>query len=284
MTESSEQAVVFACGEEQLIGILHRPTTGAPRREQIGVLVVVGGPQYRVGSHRQFVLLGRALAAAGYAVFRFDYRGMGDSDGSMRTFEQAGDDIRAALDAFARECPELQGFAIWGLCDAASAALMYCPGDARVRGLVLVNPWARSEATEARAYVRHYYGKRLLQKSFWVGLFTGKVQLFGSVRDFLFTLVRARKQSAQQPAASFLERMLEGAKRFRGPVLVVISEHDLTAAEFVELSGTPHWQAALGRPGVSTVRLAGADHTFSDRSALERANEQFRGWLTGAFK
>jgi alpha/beta superfamily hydrolase len=48
------------------------------------VLVIVGGPQYRAGSHRQFTLLARSLAEQGFAVLRFDYRGMGDSTGAMR--------------------------------------------------------------------------------------------------------------------------------------------------------------------------------------------------------
>ena len=42
------------------------------------VLVVVGGPQVRAGSHRHFVQLARHLATHGHAVMRFDVRGMGD--------------------------------------------------------------------------------------------------------------------------------------------------------------------------------------------------------------
>jgi len=57
------------------------------RRAACGVLIVVGGPQYRVGSHRQFLLLSRRLAAEGHPVMRFDYRGMGDASGAMRGFE-----------------------------------------------------------------------------------------------------------------------------------------------------------------------------------------------------
>lgn len=281
----TEQAIIFQCGDAQLVGILHRPKADVAAAKALGVLVVVGGPQYRVGSHRQFVLLARSLAEAGYSVFRFDYRGMGDSDGPVRTFEQASDDIRAALDVFARECPELKGFVMWGLCDAASASLMYCAADTRVRGQVLVNPWARSVATEAAAYVKHYYGQRLLQKSFWLGLFTGKVQIFRSIKDFLGTLLRSRQKSAAQPTGSFLDRMLDGAERFRGPMLLVISEHDLTAAEFVDLSAkTPRWQTALARPSVSTVKLDRADHTFSERDALDRANAHFKRWLDEAVR
>ena len=84
MSAVREDAVVFQCEGASLVGILHVPEREPAR---IGVLVIVGGPQYRVGSHRQFVLMARSLAQSGYAVLRFDYRGMGDSDGEMRTFE-----------------------------------------------------------------------------------------------------------------------------------------------------------------------------------------------------
>ena len=52
-----EIPVVFNCQDSRLLGILHKPEK--PGRQ--GVLIVVGGPQTRVGSHRQFVLLARYL-------------------------------------------------------------------------------------------------------------------------------------------------------------------------------------------------------------------------------
>ena len=75
----SEHAIAFDCVEEQLLGVVSLPAQAS----DIGVLVIVGGPQYRVGSHRQFVLLARYLAASGYPVLRFDVRGMGDSSGQF---------------------------------------------------------------------------------------------------------------------------------------------------------------------------------------------------------
>ncbi|MDQ2695687.1 MAG: hydrolase 1, exosortase A system-associated, partial [Pseudomonadota bacterium] len=112
----TETAFVFACRGDELPGILHHGAAGAAR----GLLLVVGGPQYRVGSHRQFVLLARDLAAAGIPVLRFDYRGMGDAGGDFAGFEGVDDDIAAALDAFFARCPGLREVVLWGLCDAAS--------------------------------------------------------------------------------------------------------------------------------------------------------------------
>src|SRR5262245_21178573 len=132
----ARQPVAFTCGKDWVLGVITRPET--PRRR--GVLIAVGGPQYRVGSHLQFVLLANDLALQGHAVMRFDYRGMGDSTGEPRSFENVGEDLRAAVDHFLSEVPEVAEVAIWGLCDAASATLFYAHQDPRVTGIVLLNP------------------------------------------------------------------------------------------------------------------------------------------------
>jgi uncharacterized protein len=276
MSILQEKALVFRCGNDRLLGILHAPSPGS---RPIGVLIVVGGPQYRAGSHRQFVLVARAIARAGYPVLRFDHRGIGDSDGDSRSFEQLDDDLRAALDALHGEHPGLRGSVVMGLCDAASAALMYCTQDARIAGLILANPWVRSEAGQARAYVRHYYSKRLLQAAFWRKVAAGEFDVVGSVGDFLRKLwASSRGASAGESQASYQDRMLDGLSRFRGPILLQVSGRDLTAAEFMDLCETERrWGSALERNGVDVRRYERADHTFAE--GLDLATADCTAWL-----
>ncbi len=279
---SGERPVQFACGADLLLGILHPSSEPSPR----GVLIVVGGPQYRVGSHRQFVLLARALAASGIPVLRFDYRGMGDSEGAPRTFDAVGDDLRAAIDAFQQELPRLREVVIWGLCDAASAALFYAHTDARVCGLVLLNPWVRTEAGVARAYVKHYYLARLFNRDLWRKVLTGAFDYRASLRslwDNAIAALHVTRPTLGQgggPAQSrslladgggpLPKRMLEGLVLFRGPVLVILSGRDLTADEFRDtIRASPRWRRLMKEPRVSTHELAAADHTFS--SAMWRS-------------
>ena len=275
-----ESPFVFTCEGQPLLGILHR-ADGAPR---CGVVIVVGGPQYRVGSHRQFVLMARSLAQSGYAVLRFDYRGMGDSDGEMRTFESVAADIRAAIDTLMHRVPSLTGVALWGLCDAASAALMYCTQDKRVQGVAIANPWVRSQAGQAQSYIKHYYGQRLLQRSFWVKAFSGRLHVTASIADFLRKLWTARAAGASgAEGGSFIERMRHGLQKFAGPTLILMSERDLTAQEFRDLSAaSADWQKALRRSGVTTIDLPGADHTFSTEGALQLATRHSLEWLRTA--
>ena len=63
-----EEAFFFDCDGDALLGVLARPAEPSA----VGVVIVVGGPQYRVGSHRHFVLLARRLATAGHPTLRFD--------------------------------------------------------------------------------------------------------------------------------------------------------------------------------------------------------------------
>ncbi|MGH8179158.1 MAG: hydrolase 1, exosortase A system-associated [Steroidobacter sp.] len=276
MSSTPEVPVVFECAGEQLLAVMHH--AGA----RVGVLVVVGGPQYRVGSHRQFVLMSRALAQAGYSVFRFDYRGMGDSDGAPRNFEAISEDIRVAIDAFVKQAPQLQGVVLWGLCDAASACLMYASTDTRVRAAIIANPWVHTEAGAATAYIKHYYGRRLLQRSFWAKVVKGDFKVGESIADFARKLARASTgaRSAAQPAQSFIERMRAGLQRFTGPVLVLMSENDLTAQEFRGLCcSNTAWAKLLARKDCEVAELDGADHTFSSREALDRVTRRCVEWL-----
>lgn len=187
MTDTVEAALTFPCGDAKLVGILHLPT--APNRR--GVVVVVGAPQYRAGSHRQFVLLARDLAEAGYAVLRFDYRGMGDSAGDFSGFEAVETDIRAAVDTLCDRVPDVGEVVLWGLCDGAAAIAFYAAGDPRVTGVVLVNPWVRVPASFAQAQVHHYYLRRLALPSFWRRLIGLEVDFGTSLRSFVGTLVAA---------------------------------------------------------------------------------------------
>lgn len=259
----SERAVSFACEGEQLIGILSRPA--APT--DLGVIIVVGGPQYRVGSHRQFVLLARFLANTGITVFRFDYRGMGDSGGDFRDFTAVDSDLRAAVDALQQSAPGLKRFVLWGLCDAASAAIFYAPSDRRINGLVLANPWVRTEAGEAQAYLSHYYRSRVVDARFWKKIFSRQFDFVRSISSFAGTIKKAiiketPKGGTTEP--SLREKMYASWTRFSGNILVLISGEDLTAKEFTNMiESTPRWRALLESPRVMTHRLPLSDHTFS---------------------
>ncbi len=286
-----ERALAFVCGAETLVGVLSVPACP----QATAVVVVVGGPQYRAGSHRQFVLLARALAEAGHAVLRFDVRGMGDSGGEARDFESVSDDIGCAVDALKRAMPEVRHVVLWGLCDGASAALMYVERrrEPKVAGLCLLNPWVRSETSLARTQVKHYYTRRVLQREFWIKLASGGVAA-GALRDLgrsvLRSMSRGRSESAGSgtPASAdsrvYQDVMAAGWQRFAGPVLLVLSGDDYTAKEFIEyIAADPHWRGAIGRPLLRREDVAEADHTFSASASRRQVEALTLEWLRDAW-
>lgn len=281
MASIRESAVWFDCAGERLVGIVAEPEQPGP----VAVLIVVGGPQYRAGSHRQFVLLARRLAQAGHAAMRFDVRGMGDSGGDPRTFEGLCDDIGAAVDALLARCPRAERVALWGLCDGASAALLYLQrtADPRIVGLCLVNPWVRSEASLARTHVRHYYGRRLLEAGFWAKLLSGQVAL-GALKEAAASARLAwrtrRAGRAHSREGTWQERMAAAWHAFDGPLLLVLSTGDYTAREFADqLDAGGCWQAAWSHPRLQRLDVEGADHTFSDARHRRQVEDATAGWL-----
>ncbi len=243
----------------------------------LGVVVLVGGSQYRVGSHRQFLLLARSLVNAGFAVLRFDYRGMGDSAGAPRSFEAVEADIAVAIDALQRTCSSVKRVVLWGLCDGASAALLYSgqSGDSRLAGLCLLNPWVRSEATLARTHIKHYYRRRLMQAEFWRSIWHGQYAWRRSLRALWQNLRVWQQYSAAGADQTFQWRMAQALRHFKGEVLLLLSERDYTAKEFLERALTDDdWRGLLQRPGLTRIDVADADHTFSRavwRSVVEQA-------------
>lgn len=267
----TEQAIQFQSTQggtsQTLVGIL------SPAAGTTGLLIVVGGPQYRVGSHRQFVKMCRAAAANQIPAFRFDVAGMGDSTGELAPFYQQTADIHAAIDQFFLLQPQLTAVVLWGLCDGASAILLALrqKPDPRVSGLVLLNPWVRQQHSYAQTLVKHYYLQRFMQKEFWQKLLSGKFDLVGSCKALLANLRQSKQQYVQDPGLSqtteqnYVNHMQQSWQQFNrggGQVLVITSGNDLTAKEFLDLTATDtDWQQLLKQ--ADHQQIDEANHTFS---------------------
>lgn len=99
LEEATEQPLFFELGDEQLFGFLHLPPA-APRG---GIVLCHAFGEEKLWSHRIYVTFSREMAAAGYAVLRFDMRGEGDSD---RDFEESS--IETRVEDVARAVKELR--------------------------------------------------------------------------------------------------------------------------------------------------------------------------------
>lgn len=234
----------------------------------------------------------RRLAIEGYAVLRFDYRGVGDSYGTFRGYKDVADDIRAAIDCLLAQCPWVDEVVLWGECDAAAAILFYAPDDSRVGGAVLLNPWARSAGGEARALLRFYYIARIFQPSFWKKLLTLHFDPLDSARSAVELIRRVASEPGPQTTpsqtpdvqraevdADLPRRLFDGMSRFNGRTLVVLSGHDLIAREFEQLADSPRWQRMLRSKQSIRHCLSEADHTFSSKAQRDRVIDWSIEWL-----
>lgn len=244
-----QRALQFACHGSALVGIIDIPERPIAR----GVLVIGGGPQYRVGSHRQYTLLSRLLAPRGIPVMRFDYRGMGDSEGAPRAFDSIDEDIRAAIREFLMQAPDLKDIVIWGLGDGASAAALYAHSDARVRGLVLLNPWAGGDAGAAHATLRPHLLARLGEIGFW-------------------KKVGNRHAVAVDPSMPMAQRIVASLACFGGAALVVVGGADAVGRAFAELM-------ERNDTACRRVTIAGANHTFASREWRDEVAELSANWI-----
>lgn len=245
--------IAFTCGPDTLVGTLDAEVSTGP----CGLLLVSGGREVRAGSWGGQAQLAARLAAAGVPVFRYDRRGIGESEGTDPGFLHAHGDIAAALAAFRAAVPGLRRVACFGNCDAA-AALMLHAADLGLDGLILANPWTleTEEAdTAPPAALRQRYLAKLGNPREIVRLLTGGVNLL--------KLARGLRQAASAPAkSSLVDSMAANLGRFTGAVTILLANGDRTAQMFEAV-----WPADDPR----IQRHASSGHSF--------AGEDAQAWL-----
>jgi exosortase A-associated hydrolase 1 len=240
----SRRHIAFECDGAQLAGTLDEA------EGTTGLLLVTGGNETRAGAFSGQACLATKLADAGYPVFRFDRRGVGDSEGYNMGFRHSQDDIAAALKTFRAKCPGISRVVALGNCDAASA-LMLARG-AGADALVLSNPWTYEDdeadaAPPPEAIRARYWQKLKNPREVW-RLLTGGVDL-----GKLLHGLRAASGPKTAPSGLAAE-MAQGLEEFRGKVRFLVAGADRTGQAF--LSG---WDGKDPRLAIRD----GADHAYS---------------------
>lgn len=138
------EAFYFGPSETYLFGAYHEPSNGN-RREGI-VLCNPFGQEY-LRAHRSLRRLAINLAAQGYAVLRFDYRGTGDSAGTLEgvTAEDWLQDIRYAVQELI-DIAVVPKVSLLGLRVGALLAAQVAAKNARIAQLVMWDPVVSGQA------------------------------------------------------------------------------------------------------------------------------------------
>ncbi|MBI1401804.1 MAG: hydrolase 1, exosortase A system-associated [Porphyrobacter sp.] len=242
----------FGCGRFRLAATLDT----APGTT--GLLIVSGGNDIRSGAFSGQARLAARIARAGFPVFRFDRRGIGDSEGENRGFRHSAKDIAAALEAFRAMAPQVARVVAFGNCDAASALML--AGGAGSDGLVLSNPWTIEEdagdSTPPPAAIRARYIEKLKNPREVARLLGGGVNLGKLARGML------RSVAPSAPPSSLAAAMREGLAGFEGEVRILLAGSDRTAQVFDSA-----WDSADPR----IQRCPGAGHAWVE--------PEHRDWL-----
>ncbi len=255
----------FACAGADLVGTLD----DAPGTT--GLLIVSGGNEIRAGAWNGQALLAARLAARGVPVFRFDRRGIGDSEGENLGFRGSSDDIIAAVAAFRAEAPQLRQIVAFGNCDAASALML--GGGFGCDALVLSNPWTieqgageQADAPPPPAALRAHYARRLTDPAALLRLLKGRISL-RAVAASLRNLLRKTEPTA------LAGEIAAGLAPFGGPVMILLAGRDRTVQGFL---------AIWNRDDPRLRRCAGASHSYVEPFAQQWLEDQLVKVLTSA--
>lgn len=142
-----------------------------------------GGNEVRTGAHRGMAIMAADLAGAGFPVFRYDRRGIGDSTGTNVGFLSSEADITAAVAAFRTVAPRMSRIVGFGNCDAASALALFGRG-AGIDRVLLANPWTIEDRDDLPpvAAIRAHYADRMLSPAAWLRLVRGGIDIGKAVR------------------------------------------------------------------------------------------------------
>ena len=140
-----EEPISFEVAKTRLFGILHTPKREGSGQRAKGILFRTAGLRYRTGPYRQYVRMARRFCENGYAVFRYDPPGIGDSEGSFRDMldyrkRYAGnqDITRQVIDCFMSRAG-ISELGVFGLCSGAYDALLVGANMPAVRFAILLS-------------------------------------------------------------------------------------------------------------------------------------------------
>lgn len=238
-----------------------------------GLMIVSGGNEIRSGPHAGQASLASLVAAQGYPVFRYDRRGVGESEGENGGFEASAADIAAAISAFRAATPQMRRVVALGNCDAASALALF-HHDLGIDQLILANPWTIEGVTDegqrappSAAAVRARYWARLKNPRSLFDLLTGKIDL-GKLAGGL------KRMAAGDGANGLAIRIASALANSRTPTTILLANRDTTALAFLGHWGSVAFAPVRQRPNVTLKEVDSASHSFSDSASKEWLKEQ----------
>jgi dienelactone hydrolase len=264
----TEEAVTFASGGEQLVGVLAPAASDA----SLGAVIVHGWSSYRSGPHNMLVKLARALAAAGVPALRFDLRGRGDSTGEYgRTNLDAMIDDTISAGRWLQQrsgCTELAGV---GLCSGGNVVIGAATLEPAFVRLVPIStlpfqPQKQSAGKwRRRCAMAGSYARKALRWQTWRKILRGEVN-YGKVGQVLRAEESAAVGAGGENLKDSARDIMEALKAYAGDMLFIHGQGDAEA-----VAAREHYQSFAQAHGLNAAfhLVTGANHNFY-RLAWER--------------
>ena len=297
----------------RLFGILHTPAAAS----DLGVIFLSPGVKMRVGPQRLYNRLTDELVSMGLPVLRFDFYGLGDSEGTLAeellkdvyNHIEVGrfvDDTVDAMDWMQRECGTAR-FILSGLCGGAITGLLAGARDERVAGLLGlgITPVLASQAADPSLYmtagqlneIGATYLSKVADPRAWLRLLTFRSDyrlLWRAIGQRVRRRKGAQTPEAAAPAAPAPGEPDNASPLFppayftmlerRRPMLLVFGGADRLHFEYEEKFVARHRARLASAPPLCQVHVVPqANHVLSLAAWQHDMIDVSRRWLTTHF-
>ena len=297
----------------KLFGMYHQPDES--RKKDIGIILLSPGVKTRVAPHRLYNKIASQLVAMGYPVFRFDFYGLGDSEGEIE--EEFVADLYGSV-AVGRYVNDTSDAINWmekeynvsrvilgGLCGGAITGLLAGQDDERVVGLFGFGIPVSLYGTDIdkSKYIsqgqlkslRSGYLKKIADPQSWVRLLTMKSDLKVIVKVILqpfrkkkiISAVDVQDREGKNESSTvdtdfnplFAPAFFKMATKPKN-IMIIYSGADRLAWEFEEKFQDPYQQKMKNySEGYRIYTIENANHILSDKKWHEEMMTELFKWL-----
>jgi pimeloyl-ACP methyl ester carboxylesterase len=189
----TEEVLIFGQQDANLVGIITDPPEGRRDPNLPAIILLNPGLINRVGPHRLYVKLARALAERGHVVLRFDLSGVGESRGRAEIMDR---NVGAVVDTFEAMSwlhwlRGARGFILMGHCSGGWHSLLTAHEAPAVHGVIALDieagddGWVRYDRNRvySQFYRNYYLHGALPSAGRWRRFLTGRVDYRSILRN-----------------------------------------------------------------------------------------------------
>ncbi|WP_188937873.1 serine aminopeptidase domain-containing protein [Puia dinghuensis] len=273
-------------GENRSICGIFTPSLGKVLNDKFCVIFLNAGLIHKVGPNQIYKKLAANFSRNGYAAFRLDFSGLGDSgsyNGTMSKSNRQTAEVGMAMN-WLQENKDINQFILSGMCSGAKVAWKASLDDRRVIGLCLIDgvfaddQLLKQVGRNADRQLRiRYYKKHLFSWERWIKFFSGKSRLL-SLKNIL-----KKKQVNGQMSVDLSNNLTPWENLFKRKVKIqlIFSEGSI-AIDIYKLTLSKWLNGENGL--LQTILVKDVDHTFTPIWSQKYLSDLTMAWLKKEFE